>query len=147
MDPSLETTGTSLVLQRVFKASPKQLWDLWTDPVKISLWHKPDIAMTTTSEVNLKVGGAFRISMTGPDGNHTAYGKFIELNEPSKLVYSWQWEGDPTGELSEVTLTFDPVPGGTKLTLVHDRLSGPKSVKAHSEGWLGCMGNINELIK
>ncbi len=148
MDQSLEKTNTSLTISRVLKASPEAVWQLWTDPAKVNDWHRPNKTdYTTESKLDLKVGGTYKIAMISAEGRSVATGTFKELNPPRKLVYSWQWEGDPTTELSEVTITLDPVPEGTKLTLVHDRLSGPESVKAHSDGWLGCMENINELIE
>jgi uncharacterized protein YndB with AHSA1/START domain len=151
MDETLQTTNTSLTLSRVLKAPPEEVWELWTDPEKISQWHRPNTKdFTTEAEADAKVGGEYRIAMKSAEGTHTAFGKFKELTPPRKLVYSWQWESDSpaeASEVSEVTVLLEPVPEGTKLTLVHDRLSGPQSVKAHADGWLGCMENIKELIK
>lgn len=148
MDQDLQTTNTSLTLTRVFKASPEELWQLWTDAKEINKWHRPNtVDYTTTSQADVTEGGDYKISMESSEGTHSAFGKFKILDPPHKLVYSWQWDNDPTQEISEVTVLFTPVSEGTKLTLVHDRLKGPESVRAHADGWVGCVENIMELIK
>jgi len=84
--------------------------------------------------------------MTGPEWTRTAFGHYQELDKPRRLVCSWQWEGDPSGEVSQVSLDFKPVARGTELTLVHAVLSSPESVQAHLGGWLGCLENIEVLF-
>ncbi len=147
MEPSLQTSDTSLTITRVFRATPEEIWELWTDPEKISIWHRPaPTGFSTKAEGEAKVGGAYTIAMSHDGKTDTVHGIFQELEPPHKLVYSWQWEGAPTEDTSTVTVLLDPVPEGTKLTLVHDRLGSPQSVQAHAEGWLGCMVNMELLI-
>lgn len=38
---------------------------------------------------------------------------------PSRLVFEWRGVNFAPGESTEVDLSFEPVPGGTQLTLVH----------------------------
>ena len=144
----METTDTSLTINRVFPITIEDMWDLWTNPARISQWHRPNMTdFSTQSSVDAVVGGKYRIEMTEGGETHTAMGEFKEIDKPHKLSYSWQWENDPSNEVSEVTVSLVSVPEGTKLTLVHARLSGPQSVKDHGEGWLGCLENINVLLK
>ena len=65
MEPTLQTTDTSLTITRVFRATPEELWELWTDPEKISIWHRPGpTGFTTKAEGEAKVGGAYKIAMS-----------------------------------------------------------------------------------
>ena len=137
----------SLTLKRVFATSPERLWDIWTNEETLRQWHRPNTRdFTTEASSDVRVGGAFRIRMTGPAWTRTAFGRYGELDRPRRLVCTWQWEGDPSGEVSEVTMELRPVTGGTELTLVHAVLSGPESVKAHLTGWVACLENIESLI-
>jgi uncharacterized protein YndB with AHSA1/START domain len=141
-------SDTSLKLTRVYDISIEEMWALWTDPAMIARWHRPNtVDYTTVVEADVRVGGAYRIAMTANDNEHTAFGRFTLVDKPFKLGYSWQWEGDPTNEISAVIVELTTVTRGTKLTLVHERLSSPESVKAHADGWTGCLVNINKLIE
>lgn len=141
------TTDKSLTVQRIFAVSPEVLWDIWTDEKNLQQWHRPNTKdFVTEARSDARVGGAFHIKMTGPEWTRTAFGHYRELDKPRRLVCSWQWENDPSGEVSQVSLDLKAVAGGTELTLVHSVLSGPESVKAHLGGWLGCMENIAILF-
>ena len=57
------------------------------------------------------------------DGNETQWGKVLAWEPPSRLLLGWQltsqWGYDPEF-LTEVELTFEPLPaGGTRVTLEH----------------------------
>ena len=141
-----QTTDTSLTLSRVFKATPEELWDIWTDPEKVNQWHRPNRDdYTTEASVDAKVGGEYSISMKMPENTFKVHGIFTELDPPHKMVYTWDWEDDSVH--SEVTVEFKPVSEGTELVLRHAKLSGPDSVASHKAGWNGCLDNIAELIK
>jgi uncharacterized protein YndB with AHSA1/START domain len=144
----MDTTDTSLIIKRVYKTDPETLFDIWTDPVKVKQWHQPASFSTMMSEADAKVGGKWKIGMRNDDSKQTstAYGEFISIEKPHKLVYSWQWEHDPS-EHSQVTVEFNPVSEGTELVLTHERLSGPESVAAHGQGWQGVLANLEQLIK
>ena len=145
MQPDLQTTDTSLTITRTFRATPEELWELWTDPEKISEWHRPGPEYTVKHEGEAQVGGKYELNMTDHRGTQTAFGEFQVVEPPRKLVYSWSWRNSPFKEDSRVTILLEPVDAGTKLTLVHDRLSSPESVRAHAQGWMGIMGNLESL--
>ncbi len=141
-----QTTKTSLQLKRVFKTSPEKLWELWTNPEKVKLWHHPPGFSTSEAEADARVGGKYKIGMRSPAGQmDTVFGEFLELDKPRKLVFSWQWESN-LEEKSVVTVELNPVSEGTELVLTHEKLSGPESVKAHAEGWDAIIPAIDLLV-
>ena len=90
-------TETSLRVERTFDASPEEVFDAWTNPEVLRRWWRPNPAWSTpVAEVDLRVGGRYRISMEDPESGtkHTAGGKYSEVSRPQRLVYSWQWEQD-----------------------------------------------------
>ena len=63
--------------------------------------------MSIAAEVDLRVGGNYRIEMTRPDGqSHVAIGQYHEIEEPNKLVYSWRWE-DAEGPDTMITVNLE----------------------------------------
>jgi uncharacterized protein YndB with AHSA1/START domain len=143
-----ETTDTSLVVRRVFETSPQKLWQIWTKPEIIKQWHHPPGFNTTIAESDAKVGGKYKIAMKNKKTGEmsVAYGEFLEVDKPNKLVFSWAWEHNPQ-EKSKVTVEFRPYDDDTELVLTHERLSGPESVKLHAGGWESMLPAIEELTK
>jgi uncharacterized protein YndB with AHSA1/START domain len=137
------TSETSLRIERSFDASPEEVFDAWTNPEVLRRWWAvhPD-GSTPVAEVDLRVGGRYRLSMKGPDGmRHTVGGEYRQVERPHRLVYSWQWEldsGEP-GHVSVVTVSFDADGERTRLVLEHTGLESADSRDRHAEGWNACL--------
>lgn len=127
----VHAAGTALELRRVVPGSPDRVFAAWTDPAWIARWMTP--VGTATAEVDLRVGGRFRIVMAG-DGQvieHT--GEYLEVDPPRRLRFTWR--SPYTGSApSEVTVTFDPVGDGTEMRLIHAHLP-PGAASSHAGGW------------
>lgn len=53
----------SLKIVRTFDASPEDVYRAWTDPQVIEKWFAPSDLGTPIAEVDLRIGGAYRIGM------------------------------------------------------------------------------------
>lgn len=82
-------------LQRRFRASPERVFRAWTQPVALREWWCPAGWVAGEIEIDLRVGGAYRIAMTRTAGGApvAVAGQFFEVEPPERLVYSWCWEG------------------------------------------------------
>ena len=121
-------TGT-FVVERVIRATPDEVFDAWTTPSRMAAWMSPVGA--AEAEVDLRVGGSFRVVMVEARIEHT--GEYLEIDPPRRLVFTWvsPFTG---GEPSVVTVELHPHEDGTRVVLTHERL--PENVvDGHRDGW------------
>jgi uncharacterized protein YndB with AHSA1/START domain len=141
----------SLRLERTYDAPPEAVFDAWTNPEVLRRWWVADASWRTpVAEVDLRVGGGYRLSMEDPEAGtlHTVRGEYREVRRPERLVYSWCWEeGDGRlGHKSTVTVEFIGDGERTTVVLVHSDLDGAESRDRHREGWEGCLENLQARI-
>src|SRR5476651_981421 len=76
-------------LIRAFKATPERLWQAHTVPEQIVKWWDN----TVVDKFEFKVGGAWRFVSQGQDGKEHAFrGEFKEIEEPKKIVRTFEYE-------------------------------------------------------
>ena len=127
--------------RRVFQASPERLFRAWTTAEQLSRWHAPGPLTVTLAEVDLRVGGRYRIHMTEPGGTvHKVGGTYQVVEPPRKVVYTWQWEGNP--EETEVTLEFLAAGAGTEFVLTHRGFAADDARVHHEQGWTGILEKL-----
>jgi uncharacterized protein (TIGR03086 family) len=100
---------------------------LITEPDRLRRWK------TVSARVDLRVGGEYRYTVV--PGN-VAAGSFVEVDPGRRIVFGWGWEGSPDlgPDASTVTITLEPVEGGTLVRLVHDGLTAEQAA-SHLAGW------------
>lgn len=130
-----EPEGPSLTLERTLRAPPGRIWAAWTQPEMMALWFGPHHTRVESAETDLRVGGGFRVVLRENTGErHEVAGTYAVVEPERRLVFSWAWVTMPE-RVSRVTVTFRAVPGGTALTLVHDRFADPETATRHTRGW------------
>jgi uncharacterized protein YndB with AHSA1/START domain len=145
------TTVADLRLERTFDATAEAVFDAWTDPEVLRRWWAagPDWE-TPLAEVDLRVGGSYRLSMRDPESGMTPTvgGEFREVERPRRLVYTWTWEDMPESpsEGSVVTVDFEEAGGRTTVTLVHSGLGTDESRVQHEHGWNACLDNLERRV-
>jgi uncharacterized protein YndB with AHSA1/START domain len=103
-------------VRRFFKAPPELVYRACTEGEYIRRWMGPRRLEVTECDVDLRVGGAWRLVHRAPDGTEFVfYGELLELDPPHRRVGTFVWEGAPEHQAVE-TLVFEAVEGGTILT-------------------------------
>jgi uncharacterized protein YndB with AHSA1/START domain len=143
-----------LRVSRTFNVSRQRLFEVWTSPDKLSQWWGvAEGYKTPIAEVDLRVGGTYRLGMQPPDSEdiHTVVGEFVEIDPPSRLVYTWGW--DPDGQrMSDlegdtlVTVEFNDMGGSTELVLTHERFPSEESRDQHSHGWDSMLDHLGTKL-
>jgi uncharacterized protein YndB with AHSA1/START domain len=81
--------------ERVFNAPREKVYAAMTDPELIPKWWGRHQDTTTVEEMDVKVGGRYRFFCDGPDGAHRFSGTYRELEPPSRVVQTFEWDGMP----------------------------------------------------
>lgn len=128
---------TEFRVQRVVAKPVEEVWTAFTDPVALAAWFWPE-RFETTVDIDLRVGGAFRIA-SAPVGMAVS-GTYAEVEAPGRLVHTWRWDGEDEETL--VTMTFLPVDGGTGITILHERFGDPEAAQQNQLGWESCLDRL-----
>ncbi len=135
----------SFSLSRVLAAPPEQVFRAFTDPDWYSQWWGPEGCSSNVTQLDLEVGGAYRVDMVLPDGNETTlYGTYQEIDPPRLLAYSFGWEGAP--ERTLVTVELEPHADGTELTVTHEGFTDQDTCNGHEHGWISSVDRLERLL-
>lgn len=117
--PATQIQDYTLSLNRDFNAPPEKVFQAWTDPRIMARWFGPDGAEVQSAEIDLEVGGEYRLTLKEPDGSVAVlHGAYREIDPPRKLIFTWILDGQAcegsAGLHAEtvVTLVFEDQGGG-----------------------------------
>lgn len=83
-----DTTGREISTTRVFNAPREMLWCAMTNPLHLVNWWGPRGFTTTVEEMDVRPGGAWNLTMHGPDGAvYPNRSVFTEVVEPERIVF------------------------------------------------------------
>ena len=144
--PAPGSQTVSLVVRRTISAPAARVFEAWTQPVHLLKWWGPDPVTCPEAEVDLRVGGRYRIANRFPDGRVLwIVGEFERVTPPHELVYTWRVE--PASQASErVTVRFEPRDGATDVIIVHERIPDRAARDRHERGWHGCLDGLAEYV-
>jgi uncharacterized protein YndB with AHSA1/START domain len=111
-------TDEQILITREFDAPKHLVYEAWTTPELVRRWWSGQRGETTTCEIDLRVGGAWRYVMIARGEFEVAFhGEFREIVPNERIVMTEVYEAMPDGE-ALVTVTFTEVDGRTVLALV-----------------------------
>jgi uncharacterized protein YndB with AHSA1/START domain len=142
-------SGLVLELKRILPASRERIFRALTEPAELAAWWGPLGYTVPDIDVDLRVGGRYRFTMEPPDGEpfHLS-GEFLEIDEPSRLAYSFRWEEpDPDDRTTVVTLSLLDVGQATELSLRQGEFATEARLALHRDGWTDSFTKLRELLE
>jgi uncharacterized protein YndB with AHSA1/START domain len=144
----------TVVITRVFDAPCALVWRAWTEPEMLGRWFGPRGFSSSVPELDLRVGGALRIVMHGPDGNdYPMQGVFREIVPPERLVFS-NIAVDKDGHHlleGETIVTLSEHGGRTTLTVTSHMVGlvpiAPQMLAGMEAGWTQSIDKMEELVR
>jgi uncharacterized protein YndB with AHSA1/START domain len=136
-----------LVVRRKINATAGRLFEAWTRPEQLRSWWGPRPVRCVEAQVNLRVGGHYRIVNAVPNGvDIVITGVFARIDAPRKLVYSWN-VSPGGGEPELVTVRFDRIDDvSTEVIVTHERIGNPRLRDSHRAGWEGCLIGLDSYL-
>jgi len=143
----------AVAITRVFDAPRALVWQAWTDPKMLGQWFGPQCFTASVPEYDVRVGGALRIVMHGPDGNdYPMKGVFREVKAPERLVFSNIAIDNDGNHLleGETTVTLTEQGGKTTMTLKSHAVGlvphAPQMLAGMEAGWTQSIDKMQELV-
>lgn len=132
----------TLVVQKTIAASPERLFAAWTEPDALRRWWGPDGVTCIDPQVDLRVGGRYRIGNRLADGSILwIVGEFEAVEPPHRLVYTWRLEGG-SERFERVTVCFEGRGLGTEVIVTHALIDSETLRDQHRHGWEGCLAGL-----
>jgi uncharacterized protein YndB with AHSA1/START domain len=147
-----------LVVERQLGASPERVFDAFTDPDQLTRWWWPNGFSCPAAEVDLRVGGAYRLAMEWPGSipgeaqfSHHMGGEYYEIQRPHRLLMSGRAFNDEQGELfaTLIEVTFEGRDGGTLLTVrqsYFEPMPPPDALAGAEQGWSEQLDKLQRLL-
>ena len=139
----------SLTVRRTIEAPRERVFHAWSDPEALKQWWCRPGVETPSAEVDLRVGGRYRLGMRRPaDGeSFSLSGVFQEVTPPERLVYTWLWKGqNPETHETLVTVEFKDRGEKTEVVLTHERFPDVQMRDQHNQGWNDCLDSLDRLM-
>jgi len=132
----------TLVVRRRINASREKLFAAWTQPALLVRWWGPQGVACPAAEIDLRVGGSYRIANQFPDGTVIwIVGVFEAIEPPHRLAYSWKLESQD-GPAERVVVCFEARGAATEVVVTHERIADEAARTSHERGWIGCLDSL-----
>ncbi|HEY6444135.1 MAG TPA: SRPBCC domain-containing protein [Candidatus Acidoferrales bacterium] len=130
---------TEVTVTRTIPASPENVFDLWINPKSPGgPWFGGERVI-----VNPVVDGLFYLAAKHEGRIWPHYGRFLRLERPRVVEYTWMSEGTKGAE-SIVTLTMEPRGSETEVTLRHSGVPDDEMGRRHKDGWTWILNTLAE---
>jgi uncharacterized protein YndB with AHSA1/START domain len=121
-------------IRRVLPFRRERVFRAWTDPERMKHWMAPFSTSVTEAEIDLRVGGRWRIVIQGEGNDYPHSGEYREIRPPERLVFTWVSPAT-NGQTTLVTVEFHERGPETELVLTHEGLPDPLARERHEAGW------------
>ena len=148
MEQALSTDKPSLRLTRRYPVAPEKVWRAWTDPQALKRWWGPGSDPVSLAELDVRVGGRFRIVFGGADGRaNECAGEYREVVEHRRLVFTWCWPNTTPERVSLVSIDLKPAAGGgTDFEFLHEQLFDEAARDGHRRGWTESLSRLERIL-
>ncbi len=135
-------------MKRVLPAPRARVFRAFTEPDELAKWWGPKGFTAPSVELDLRLGGNYRIAMQPPDGDlFYLSGEFREVDPPAQLAYTFRWEDpDPDDQETVVTLAFGDLGESTELVVTQRAFATEGRRALHDQGWTDSLDRLQDLM-
>lgn len=140
----MSTSPLRAHVERIVRAPAADIFAAWTDPAAMAQWMTP--TGTATAEVDLRVGGRFRLIMASEHLRIEHTGEYQVIQPPALLVFTWRSEF--TG-MQDTLVTVRLTARGaqeTEIEVTHE-LGTEHGASSHAGGWSQLLGRLQAYLE
>lgn len=142
-------SNNTVSLHRMLKTSPEKVYRAFTDALAIASWLPPYGFLCTVHEMNVKVGGTFKMSFHNfSTGNgHSFGGSYVELKPNEFLKYTDKFD-DPNlpGEMI-TSVSLRKTIAGTEIKITQEGIPAAIPVEMCYLGWQESLEKLTKLVE
>jgi uncharacterized protein YndB with AHSA1/START domain len=132
-------------------ASPEKVFHALTDPKELEQWWgSGDVYQTFGWVSDLRPGGERSCQARSPGHEElsTVKGEYLVIQPPKLLEFTWLASWEPGSVPTKVRIELDPVPAGTRVTVVHSGFGDEKKrTDGYADGWGRVLGWLAGSIR
>jgi uncharacterized protein YndB with AHSA1/START domain len=137
-----------LHLERILPAPPSIVYRMHVESNLLSRWWGPEGFTAPSIELDVRVGGGYRIVMQPPDSDaFVLTGEFRVVGPATRLAYTFRYE-PPDADDQETVVDFSLRSVGEFAALTLDqgvfRTNARRDL--HEQGWTESLDRLEELI-
>ena len=119
-----------------------------TEPDELARWWGPHGFSVPKIELDLRIGGSYRIAMQPPDGElFYLSGEFGEVAPPARLAYTFRWSPpDRDDRETTVVLSLEEQPDGTEVHLTQGGFATEARRALHEAGWTESFERLEQVL-
>lgn len=131
-----------ITVQTIVRVPVEKAWEYWTKPEHIVHWNFASADWESPSAENdLRNGGRFKYKMAAKDGSVSFdfEGVYVSVNDKAAISYTMD-------DGRKVSVTFEPVDGGTRITESFDpEQENPEEMQR--SGWQAILDNFKRYAE
>jgi uncharacterized protein YndB with AHSA1/START domain len=138
-----------LRIARTLPAPRALVYQAFTDPTRMLKWFGPHGFSATTVQLDVRVGGAWRGGMRGPDGKELiASGAYREVLPNERLVFTYAWETDGVrGHETVCQLDLTDAGNHTHLSFTQGPFQTAEDAQGHQGGWSEAFEKLAQTVQ
>jgi uncharacterized protein YndB with AHSA1/START domain len=138
----------TLEMVRALPVAPVRIFTAFSDPDELAEWFGPEGFSVGSLDVDLRVGGTYRIEMQPPEGDSFYLGgEFREVDPPARLAFTFEYEDpDPDDVETLVELSFRDRGESTEVHFTQGPFKTEARRELHRDGWTDSFERLGRVV-
>ena len=144
------TDGDTVLGTIDINVSPRRAFDAMTTAEVERWWGAPGLYHFANWRSDLRVDGEWQVDVCLPNGaTLPASGQYVIVQIPHRLTMTrcYDWDHPTLGrQVTRVTYLFEPIEGGTRVTVRQDEFGSPAAAREHAAGWARTLDFLHDYL-
>jgi uncharacterized protein YndB with AHSA1/START domain len=141
---TMPTSPPRAYVKRIVHAPAADVFAAWTDPAAMAQWMTP--SGTASAEVDLRVGGRFRLVMADEHLRIEHTGEYQVIQPPELLVFTWRSEFTGMQDTRVTVRLTERGSDQTEIEVTHE-LATEAEASSHAGGWGQLLIRLQAFVK